>query len=417
MKILFYNVLVIVLLPFMVFRIFLKSIKDKDYSKNIKNRIGIYDQKPNKNLVWFYAESLGEVISSENIIKKILSNHDVVLTVFTPTGLREAEKIYKDKIIIVYAPWDFFLFVDNFIKQFNPISLILFETEIWPNMINLCHKKNIPVIISNARLSESSFRKYHLIKFFIGDEIKKINLVLAQSNKHKKRFIDTGVLSKNIKIVGSTKFEGNENFFSSDHSFLQDKKFILAASTHYGEEEKILDAFHNIKDEVSNLKLIIDPRHPERTDEILQISKKKGICSKAIDEIPRAFDVNDVIVINATGILKKLYSIANISFIGGSLFSKYGGHNIIEAASNKCAFIIGPYYKNFEDIIDLFKSRDGCMLLNDTSELSLAFKELLNNDELRTNLIDNAYEVVLENQGSSDIQFKYINNEINNSNN
>ena len=99
------------------------------------------------------------------------------------------------------------------------------------------------------------------------------------------------------------------------------------------------------------------------------------------------------------------------------MFSKYGGHNIIEAASNKCAFIIGPYYKNFEDIIDLFKSRDGCMLLNDTSELSLAFKELLNNDELRTNLIDNAYEVVLENQGSSDIQFKYINNEINNSNN
>ena len=229
MKILFYNVLVIVLLPFMVFRIFLKSIKDKDYSKNIKNRIGIYDQKPNKNLVWFHAVSLGEVISSENIIKKILSNHDVVLTVFTPTGLREAEKIYKDKIIIVYAPWDFFLFVDNFIKQFNPISLILFETEIWPNMINLCHKKNIPVIISNARLSESSFRKYHLIKFFIGDEIKKINLVLAQSNKHKKRFIDTGVLSKNIKIVGSTKFESNENFFSSDHSFLQDKKFILAA--------------------------------------------------------------------------------------------------------------------------------------------------------------------------------------------
>ena len=90
---------------------------------------------------------------------------------------------------------------------------------------------------------------------------------------------------------------------------------------------------------------------------------------------------------------------------------------MIEAAYNKCAFIVGPYYKNFEDIINLFQSSHGCILLKDPSELSSAFKELLNNDELRANLIDNAYEVVLENQGSSDIQFKYINNEINNSNN
>jgi len=401
----------------MVLRILLKSINDKDYAKNIKNRIGIYDQKPSENLVWFHAVSLGEVISSENIIKKILKSHEVILTVFTPTGLREAEKIYKDKIIIVYAPWDFFLFVDNFIKQFNPISLILFETEIWPSMINICHKKNIPIIISNARLSESSLKKYHLIKFFIREEMRKISLILAQSKRHKERFTDIGVLSENIKVVGSTKFDGNENIFLSDHLSLQDKKFILAASTHYGEEEKILDAFHNVKNEIPDLKLIIVPRHPERTDEILKISREMGISSKAAKEIPGAFDLNDVIVINATGILKKLYSIANVSFIGGSLLSKYGGHNVIEAAYNKCAFIVGPYYKNFEDIINLFQSSHGCILLKDPSELSSAFKELLNNDELRANLIDNAYEVVLENQGSSDVQYKYISNEINNSNN
>ena len=401
----------------MVLRILLKSINDKDYAKNIKNRIGIYDQKPSENLVWFHAVSLGEVISSENIIKKILKSHEVILTVFTPTGLREAKKIYKDKIIIVYAPWDFFLFVDNFIKQFNPISLILFETEIWPSMINICHKKNIPIIISNARLSESSLKKYHLIKFFIREEMRKISLILAQSKRHKERFTDIGVLSENIKVVGSTKFDGNENIFLSDHLSLQDKKFILAASTHYGEEEKILDAFHNVKNEIPDLKLIIVPRHPERTDEILKISREMGISSKAAKEIPGAFDLNDVIVINATGILKKLYSIANVSFIGGSLLSKYGGHNVIEAAYNKCAFIVGPYYKNFEDIINLFQSSHGCILLKDPSELSSAFKELLNNDELRANLIDNAYEVVLENQGSSDVQYKYISNEINNSNN
>ena len=216
--------------------------------------------------------------------------------------------------------------------------------------------------------------------------MRKISLILAQSKRHKERFTDIGVLSENIKVVGSTKFDGNENIFLSDHLSLQDKKFILAASTHYGEEEKILDAFHNVKNEIPDLKLISVPRHPERTDEILKISREMGISSKAAKEIPGAFDLNDVIVINATGILKKLYSIANVSFIGGSLLSKYGGHNVIEAAARGKATIVGPHTDNFMDEVEYLRSRGALEIAENEQELASKWAEISTGESARHRL-------------------------------
>ena len=118
-------------LPLMVGRILLKSIKDSDYKKHFLNRFGIYDNANNlKDIVWFHAVSLGEVISSQNIVKTIAKDNDVVLSVTTPTGLREAKKIFGLDIKIVYAPWDLKLFISNYFKTYKPKALILFETEI-----------------------------------------------------------------------------------------------------------------------------------------------------------------------------------------------------------------------------------------------------------------------------------------------
>ena len=118
-------------------------------------------------------------------------------------------------------------------------------------------------------------------------------------------------------------------------------------------DEIIIDAFSKLKKDLPELKLIIVPRHPERADSILQILNRKKINSKISPDVSDLKNV-DVIVVNTTGLLNSLYKIANITFIGGSLMSKYGGHNIIEAASNKCAFIVGPYMKNFEDVLNCY---------------------------------------------------------------
>ena len=413
MRLFFYNCIILILLPILIIRLIFKNLQDKDYLKNFTNRLGFYKIKSYQNIIWFHAVSLGEVISSQKIVKKLLEDNKVILSVSTPTGLREAKKIYGQNLLVVYAPWDFSIFVKSFLNKFRPKALILFETEIWPSMIHACWKNNIPVILSNARLSESSYKKYEFINVFINSTLNKLSLILVQSHEHASRFKALGINSDIIFKVGSTKFdlESDNEFETSDVNLCHD--FILAASTHQGEDELIISSYLKLKEEFKDLKLVLVPRHPERANTIKDILKRKNMDSEISSDIRFNLNKHDVVVINATGLLNILYKRAKVSFIGGSLFSKYGGHNIIEPAFNKSPFIVGPHMKNFEDVLSLFLKKDACIQLKSPVLLYDAFKKLLNNDELRTHMIDNAIRVVSENKGSSNQQYKYIKHLIN----
>ena len=413
MRLFFYNCIILILLPILIIRLIFKNLQDKDYLKNFSNRLGLYKIKSYQNTIWFHAVSLGEVISSQKIVKKLLKDNKVILSVSTPTGLREAKKIYGQNLLVVYAPWDFSIFVKSFLNKFRPKALILFETEIWPSMIHACWKNNIPVILSNARLSESSYKKYEFINVFINSTLNKLSLILVQSHEHASRFKALGINSDIIFKVGSTKFdlESDNEFETSDVNLCHD--FILAASTHQGEDELIISSYLKLKEEFKDLKLVLVPRHPERANTIKDILKSKNMDSEISSDIKFNLNKHDVVVINATGLLNILYKRAKVSFIGGSLFSKYGGHNIIEPAFNKSPFIVGPHMKNFEDVLSLFLKKDACIQLKSPVLLYDAFKKLLNNDELRTHMIDNAIRVVSENKGSSNQQYKYIKHLIN----
>ena len=413
MRLFFYNCIILILLPILIIRLIFKNLQDKDYLKNFSNRLGFYKIKSYQNTIWFHAVSLGEVISSQKIVKKLLKDNKVILSVSTPTGLREAKKIYGQNLLVVYAPWDFSIFVKSFLNKFRPKALILFETEIWPSMIHACWKNNIPVILSNARLSESSYKNYEFIRVFINSTLNKLSLILAQSHEHASRFKALGINNDIIFKVGSTKFdlESDNQFEISDINLCHD--FILAASTHKGEDELIISSYLKLKEEFKDLKLVLVPRHPERANTIKDILKRKNMDSEISSDIRFNLNKHDVVVINATGLLNILYKRAKVSFIGGSLFSKYGGHNIIEPAFNKSPFIVGPHMKNFEDVLSLFLKKDACIQLKSPVLLYDAFKKLLNNDELRTHMIDNAIRVVSENKGSSNQQYKYIKHLIN----
>ena len=399
----------------MVMRLFFKNLKDKDYCANFSQRFGLLKGEYKKNPVWFHAVSLGEVISSQAIVKKLLKEEKVILSVSTPTGLREAKKIYNNQLSIVYAPWDFIFFVKNFLNKIDPKALILFETEIWPSMIHECWKKEIPVILSNGRLSESSYKKYNRFKTLIDSTLNKFSLILAQSNDHADRFKALGVNNDIVIRVGSTKFDFKQSKNSYLNRINQVDDFVLAASTHEGEDEVVINSFKKLKEEFSDLKLIIVPRHPERANTIKGILSNNNMNFQVSTDLDFNIKENDIIVISATGYLDHLYKLSKVSFIGGSLFSRYGGHNIIEAAFNESPFIVGPYMKNFEDVLNLFLRRDACLQIEKPDELTDAYKKLLKNNELRKHMIDNALKVVCENKGSSLIQYEQIKNIINKS--
>lgn len=399
MSLFLYNFVIFLSLPFMVIRILFKSLKDSDYKKNFLNRFGIYKNSNSlRDVVWFHAVSLGEVISSQNIVKTISRDNNVVLSVTTPTGLREAKKIFGLDVEVVYAPWDFKWFVLNFFKTYEPKSLILFETEIWPNMISQASNKKISVILSNGRMSESSFNRYKKLKFLSKSVFSKITHAFVQSEAHKERFNLLGINDARISIVGSIKFDIEVNNNPLRNNF--EEKIFLAASTHKKEDEVIINAYLKLLEHYQDLKLIIVPRHPERAESIQKLLSDSNLDSSLRKEIPQNFIENKVFVIKATGLLRDLYSIATLAFIGGSLFKEYGGHNIIEPASEKCPFIIGPFVKNFLDIVNEFKHHDACFQILNEKELLNASKTLLNDDELRDDISTRAAEVCIKGQGS-----------------
>ena len=386
-------------LPFMVGRILLKSMKDSDYKKHFLNRFGIYENAHNlKDIVWFHAVSLGEVISSKKIVKTIAKENNVVLSVTTPTGLREAKKIFGLDIEIVYAPWDLKCFISNYFKTYEPKSLILFETEIWPNMITQSFKNKIPIILSNGRMSDSSYKRYKKFNFLSNKVFQKITHAFVQSEAHKERFNLLGIDNHKISNTGSVKFdvEINQNPLRN----IIGNKILLAASTHKKEDEIVIKSYIQLLEENEDLKLIIVPRHPDRAELIQSLLDNFKLDSTLCKEIPQDFSNNNVYVIKATGLLKKLYSIATLSYVGGSLFKEYGGHNIIEPASQRCPFIVGPFMKNFLDIVNDFKNHDACIQIQNEKELFNAFQTLLSDDELRDDMSTRAAEVCLRSQGS-----------------
>ncbi len=151
---------------------------------------------------------------------------------------------------------------------------------------------------------------------------------------------------------------------------------------------------------MSDIQLIIVPRHPERSESIKDLLAKHNLDSTIYTKVPTEAE-DRVIIINAIGILKDLYSISTVSFIGGSLFREYGGHNIIEPSSQRCPFIVGPYMKNFEDILTLFNNENACIQLKSKKDLYNAFKTLLNDDNLRDDMSERAVKICINGKGST----------------
>ena len=247
-------------------------------------------------------------------------------------------------------------------------------------------------------MSESSFNSYKKLNLLSKEVFSKITHAFVQSDAHKERFNLLGINEKRISSVGSVKFDVEVNDSPLRNNF--EEKIFLAASTHKKEDEIIINLYLKLLEDYEDLKLIITPRHPERAESIQRLLRNCNLESSLSKEIPKDFINNNVYVIKATGLLRDLYSMATLSFIGGSLFKEYGGHNIIEAASEKCPFIVGPFMKNFLDIINEFKNHDACFQIQNEKELLNTSKTLLNDVELRDDMSARAAEVCLRGQGS-----------------
>jgi len=407
MKLVIYNLLILILIPVFVLRILVKSFTDSDYRKHFLNRFG-YSLgsvvRENKKVIWFHAVSLGEVIGSEGIIRKLSEHFDVVITTTTPTGLRRAKQLFDDDVVINYAPWDFAVFINRFINFYKPDAILIFETEIWPSMISRAFKKTIPLYLINGRLSKKSYQTYVMSSWFLKDILRQITFSFVQTNKHRERFLNLGVDQEKIKTVGSVKFD----FSGLDVQPIESNPFILGASTHPGEDEIILNAYNKFSRK-QDFKLFLCPRHPERAEKIAKQASLMGFRAQLFSKLNS--QTFDVCIIDKIGLLPSFYISSAMAFVGGSLVPR-GGHNLIEPAVLGSPIIIGPHTFNFENIVKEFLEVRACIKVLNEDELLAAIELLASDSKAANQYALKAKEVVEKNKGSTEIQASYIINEL-----
>lgn len=376
-----------------------------------------------KRPIWIHAVSVGEAMAARNLVKEIriaYPDKRFFITTVTPTGNKIARGIAGKADFISYLPLDFSFTVRSVVDKIKPALFIVMETEIWPNLISYLYRRNIPVILVNARISDRSFRGYSSIKFLLKPLLNKINLFCVQSQTDAQRLMRLGVREDRIEITGNMKFDsGDYTDAKKDYTdyrlklaLTPEEKLLVAGSTHAGEEEIILDVYKNLLNEFPYLRLLIAPRHPERAKEIEKIAFKHGFPSILISTLrpePKASKLKPVFILDTIGQLAYFYNLAEIVFVGGSLIKK-GGHNILEPASLGKAIIFGPYMFNFRDIADLFLQGKAAVLARNKEEFGINMRDLLNNPERIAELGERSRAVLLQNQGSTRKNMEYISN-------
>ena len=404
-------------LIFLIFTIFYLPVYllRRKFHRGFSSRLGFLPKNLSLNKpIWVHAVSVGEAMAVRRLIEELRNNYPgkkFVISTVTPTGNKIAKSIAKPGDFVTYLPLDFSFIVKSVINRINPAVFIIAETEIWPNLISYLYKKNIPVITVNGRISDASSRGYLSIKLFIKPILNRIAFFCMQTERDAERLSRLGVQNSKIKVTGNMKFDtaGYAGKAESSYDYRQKlclcapDKLLVAGSTHPGEEEMILGAYKSLKKEFPDLKLLIAPRHPERSKEIMQIVSKFGLPSVFVSGLPSECSTclaNSVFILDSVGELASFYAISDIVFMGGSLVKK-GGHNILEPAALLKPVIFGPYMFNFQDIAELFLSKKAAIIIRGPEELEKNIADLLENSALAKDLAERAKALIAQNQGAT----------------
>ncbi|WMY97321.1 MAG: lipid IV(A) 3-deoxy-D-manno-octulosonic acid transferase [Arsenophonus sp.] len=405
-----YQFLIYLIQPFFLLHLFFNGIKFPIYFKRINERYGFYFKKKfYQNGIVIHCVSLGETLSVIPLIKKInylYPSISIIITTTTPSSSNYITAIFKKKNNIdhIYLPYDLKGAVYRFLNKTNPKLIIIMERELWPNLIYQINKKNIPLILANARLSNKTTKKYKKLANFFKKIIKKITFISAQSMEDKKNFIELGYPKKKICIHGNIKFD-----ISINKDLLKKAKKIkkiwginrfiwIAGSTHENEEKIILKIHQNLLKYYPKLLLILVPRHPQRFKKVKELIQKKFklICRS---EQKHPSSNTQVVLGDSIGELTLLYGIADLAFIGGSLVN-IGGHNPLEAAVHKLPILIGPYNYNFKEICKKLKKNNGLFITYDKYKLMEKIKFFISNKKARIYYGKQAFNTLHNNKGT-----------------
>jgi len=383
------------------------------YSKEVRERLA-----PGADL-WIHAVSVGEVKIARVLIqclREMRPDLRIVVSTTTGTGFTLAKELLADaRTSIIYNPIDFLWSVVYAFKVIRPKLLILIESEIWPNYLWCAWRRNIPVYLVNARLSDRSEERYRRLRWLVRPLLQEIDLVFAQDKTDVSRLTQVGFAPETIFDLGSLKYDvaaldtAAEKDISTwwDRTGWGDKQTILlGGSTHPGEEEVLVRIFRELREEWPGMRLVLAPRHAERGAAIRDMCDRMGLSAVTRTQLAAATaplgngHTPDVLVLNSTGELSSLYKRVTLAFVGKSLRGQ-GGQNFIEAAPVGTPIVLGPNMQNFKVITREFINQQAVVQVTDEFELANCLHALFADDEIRRELGERAKATFEANLGAA----------------
>ncbi len=405
----FYSLILLLLLPFALLRLFILGFKNPAYRQRWQERLGVFDwRNAELPVIWLHAVSVGEVNAATPVITKLIQQYpgyQLLITTVTPTGAQTLHMHFGDDIKHLYFPFDLSTIVKRTLDRIRPELLIIMETEIWPNLCFECQQRNIPVLLINARLSEKSAANYRRVGNFTRNTLRSISLVAAQTENDAERFVSLGMDKDNVRVTGNLKFDVSVPRSVSEQAevlrrfFSNNRHIWMAASTQEGEEETVLDAHRMVLERHPDAVLILAPRHPDRCIRVAALCDDRSLSYVTRTSNLPFSPADQVFLLDTLGELPPHYAASQVAFVGGSLINR-GGQNMLEPASLGIPVLAGPYTYNFVEATRLLKEAGGLRVVMSVADLGEQVCRFFENANLRHDSGENARQVIESNQGN-----------------
>ena len=415
-----YNVLFGIAYMAMLPSFLLRMKRRGGYRARMGDRFGKYPSdvlerlQASSSFFWIHAVSVGEVAVAGQMMDALRKQDPSLRFVFSTTsstGWKQAEKLVGAKDVLIYNPIDFTGAVKRAIDAVRPRAAIITESELWPNFILELEKRNVPVFLVNARVSDRSAPRYRKMRWFFGDVLKAFAKIFAQSDMDAKRLADAGADMANVEVTGSFKFDVAKRDERKEKEIAEwlasggaKSKILLGGSTWPGEDEVLLRVYSKALEKDPDITLVLVPRHFEKADAVEKNIREAGFDCIRRSNCEPAGETSDRPVVflgDTTGEMMGFYGISTVAFVGKSL-CEHGAQNMIEPCLCGVSTTVGPNTENFRPVMSDLLSAGAIMQVADEEELTAEILSLLGDAKKRQELGERAKNAVVRRRGVVD---------------
>lgn len=403
-------ILALIIMPKVLYQL----LFHRKYRSSLPFRCGINYPRLNKTegpVIWIHAVSMGEtkaIASLGRELKQQFKGCQLIISSVTETGHAEAKRSLPFADYHLYLPLDFSFIVRPIIQKIKPNLVVLCESDFWFNFLRIAKAEGAIIALANGKLSERSMRRFNYAPSFTKQLFQLFDVICVQNDLYKQRFIEVGAPASRLIVTGNLKLDGEYPYLSSEEIKQWRQRLgikptdlvITVGSSHSPEEQMILSILKDIWTRIPSLKLILVPRHPERFKEVSRLLDKEEIKSIAFTNIHHQTGKEQVILIDAMGMLRMCYQLSDLALVGGSYTNKVGGHNILEPCWYGKPVVFGPHMYTQTELVDLIKQY-GAGLQIEHEQLPKILEQWLTNPLERERLGQHGLKLLEDMKGST----------------